>query len=83
MYNLIEYSANYSKTSRSLWKCWDKPALTNAGAIVYFHDPNKSASLKFKQKIKQLNGKTGAGNGKNLFEIMVSLKDSTNFWSNF
>ena len=34
MYNLIEYSANYSKTSRSLWQYYrDEPALTIAGAI--------------------------------------------------
>ena len=31
MYNLIEYSDNYSKTSGSLWQYYrDKPALDNA-----------------------------------------------------
>ena len=37
MYNLIEYSNNYSKTSESLWQyCKDKPALNNNGDIVDF-----------------------------------------------
>ena len=41
MYNLIEYSHNYSKTSRSLWQYYrDEPALTDAGAIANFHAAN-------------------------------------------
>ena len=37
MYNLIEYSDNYSKTSRSLWQyCKDIPAVNNNGDIVDF-----------------------------------------------
>ena len=37
MYNLIEYSDNYSKTSGSLWKyCKDIPAIDNNNAIVNF-----------------------------------------------
>ena len=52
MYNLIEYSDNYSKTSGNLWQYYrDKPALTNAGAIANFHAADSSASFKFKQKI--------------------------------
>ena len=35
MYNLIEYSDNYSKTSGSLWKYYkDIPAVNNGGDIV-------------------------------------------------
>ena len=35
MYNLIEYSDNYSKTSGSLWQyCKDIPAVNNNGDIV-------------------------------------------------
>ena len=41
MYSLIEYSDNYSKTSRTLWKyCRDKPALTNDGKIDDFTEAN-------------------------------------------
>ena len=49
MYNLIEYSGNYSKTSGSLWQYErDEPALTDAGAIANFHIADNSASFKFK-----------------------------------
>ena len=35
MYNLTEYSDNYSKTSGSLWKyCKDIPAINNNGDII-------------------------------------------------
>ena len=47
MYNLIEYSDNYSNTSGSLWQfCGDELALTNAGAIANFHAADNSASFK-------------------------------------
>ena len=46
MYNLIEYSNNYSKTSGSLWQYYgDEPAFTNAGAIANFHAAYSSTSL--------------------------------------
>ena len=35
VYNLIEYSDNYSKTSGSLWQYYrDETALDNAGVII-------------------------------------------------
>ena len=38
MYNLVEYSDNYSKTSESLWQYYkDEPALTDVGAVKNFH----------------------------------------------
>ena len=55
MYNLIEYSNNYWKTSRSLWQ-------------FYRDDPNDNIaeSESFKYKIK-ITGKTpGAGNIKDV-----------------
>ena len=68
MYDLIEYSNNYSKTSGSLWQ-------------YYKDDPNDnladSESFKFKVKIT---GKTPAkGNTKDV-EIIVPLKYLSNFW---
>ena len=55
MYNLIEYSNRYLKTSGSLWQYYgDEPALTDAGAVNDFH--GNSASFKSKQKIT---GSTG------------------------
>ena len=54
MYNLIEYSDNYSKTSETLWHYYrDEPFLTN-GAIADFpaanNNNNNNASLKLKKK---------------------------------
>ena len=41
MYNLIEYSDNYSKTSGSLWQCCkDVPAVDNNNAIANFAENN-------------------------------------------
>ena len=75
MYNLVEYSNYYSKTSGSLWQYYrDKPALTDAGALNDF--PGNSASFKFKQKIT---GSTGDDGTKNV-EMMVPLKCLSNFW---
>ena len=52
MYNLIEYSDNYSKTSGSLWQyCKEIPAVNNAGNIIDFTATNTTDSFKFKTKI--------------------------------
>ena len=49
MYDLIEYSNNYLKTSGSLWQYYrDGPALNDAGALVDF--PGNTTSFKYKQK---------------------------------
>ena len=72
MYNLIEYSSNYSKTSGSLWQhCKEITAANNAGKIVAFNGANATDSFNFKTKIT---GQTG-DNGK-----MVPLKYLSNFW---
>ena len=78
MYNLVEYSDTYSKTSGSLWQYYrDEPALDNNGNIIDFSDDNNnSASFKFKQKIT---GQTGNDDTKAV-EIMVPLKYLSNFW---
>ena len=56
MYNLIEYSDNYSKTSGSLFQYYrDEPALTDACALDNFL--GNSASFKLKQKINRFNMK--------------------------
>ena len=49
MYNLIEYSDDYSKTSGSLWQyCKEIPAVNNAGNIVDFNGANAIDSFDFK-----------------------------------
>ena len=84
MYNLIEYSDNYSKTSGSLWQyCKDIPAVNNDGNIVGFDGANATDSFNFKSKIT---GQTAADNnngniaGRADVEIMVPLKYLSNFW---
>ena len=68
MYNLIEYSHNYSKTSGSLWQYYEDD-----------HNDNITQSESFKSKIK-ITGKTpAAGNTKDV-EIIVPLKYLSNFW---
>ena len=78
MYNLIEYSDAYLKTSGSLWKYYrDEPAIDdNVGVIDFPADNNNSKSFKFKQ---QITGKTGNSGIKDV-EIMVPLKYLNNFW---
>ena len=68
MYNLIEYSNNYSKTSGSLWQ-------------YYKDDPNDNMaeSESFKSKIKITGKILAAGNTKDV-EILVPLKYLSNFW---
>ena len=68
MYNFIEYSDNYSKTSGSLRQYY-KDELND----------NLADSESFKPKVK-ITGKTPAdGNTKNV-EIIVPLKYLSNFW---
>ena len=78
MYNLIEYSDNYSKTSESLWQyCKDVPAVSNNGDIVDFNRINATDSFNFKAKIT---GQTDDDGEINNVEIMVPLKYLNNFW---
>ena len=79
MYNLVEYSDNYSKTCRSLWLYYrDEPFLDDNGSIDDFPaDDNNSASFEFKTKIA---GRAGLDGTKN-FKIIVPLKHLSNFWS--
>ena len=78
MYNLIEYSDNYSKTSGSLWQYYkDIPLVNNGSDIVDFNGgDNTSDSFKFKEKITGQTNDNGEING---VEIMVPLKYLSNF----
>ena len=77
MYNLIEYSDNYSKTSISLWQyCNDIPAVDNNNAIVNFGENNPTDSFSFKVKMTSQSGDNGTKN----VEITVPLKYLSNSW---
>ena len=83
MYNLIEYSHNYSKTSASLWQyCKDIPVVDDDGDIVDFIGANATDSFNLKTKTT---GQTADNNNSNIpgrkdVEIMVPLKYLSNFW---
>ena len=68
MYNLIEYSDNYAKTTGSLWQWFrDEP------------NDNLADPESFKSKIK-ITGKTPKNDNEKDAEIMVPLKYLINFW---
>ena len=78
MYNLIEYSDNYSKTTGSLCQyCKDIPDVNKSGNIIDFTAINTTDSFKIKTKITGETNNDGEING---IEIMVPLKYSSNFW---
>ena len=68
MYNLVEYSDNYSKISGS-------------SSQYYNDDPNHNLidSVSFKYKVKSTGKTPDNGNTKN-FEIILPLKYLSNFW---
>ena len=72
MYNLIEYSDNYAKTTGTLWQyCKDIPALNVNDEIIAFNVNNTTDSFKFKAKIT---GETEDDGTKD------PLKYLSNFW---
>ena len=78
MYNLIEYSDNYSDTSGSLWQFKRVEQNMNNGNPANF---TTADSTSFKYKSSFFNPLTAADNGvsKNV-EIAVPLKYLSNFW---
>ena len=73
MYNLIEYSDNYSDTSGSLWNFKRDEIINNADVT---NDDNASS---FKHKASLI-GNTEANGTKNGVKIAVPLKYLSNFW---
>ena len=72
MYNSIEYSENYLKTSGSLWQyCKGILAVDDNGDIANFDGTNETNSFKFKTKIT---GQTGNNGRIDNVKIMVPLK---------
>ena len=76
MYNLIEYSDNYSKRSGRLWQyCRETPAVNNSGVIIAFSAANVTDLFNFKGEII---GQTD-DNCTNNVEIIVPIKYLSNF----
>ena len=73
MYNLIEYSDNYSDTSGSLWDFRRDEIVNNANVT----NTDNAPSFKYKASII---GNTGKDGTKNEAKIPVPLKYLSNFW---
>ena len=68
MYNLIEYTENYSKTSRKIWQYYkDEP------------NDNLANSESFKSRVKIAGNNPAGGNTKDL-KIIIPLKYFSNLW---
>ena len=79
IYDLIEFSDNYSKKYGSLWRyCKDISAVNNNDDIVDFNEANVTYSFNFKEQITSQTG----DNGTKDVQIMVPLKYLSNFWGN-
>ena len=78
MYNLIEYSDNYSKKSGSLRHyCRDEPLLNANGAIAGFPPDNNNSSL---FKLKTIIARRTGNDGTKIVKIRVPLKYLCIFW---
>ena len=79
MYNLLEYSKNYSKTTGSFWNYYrDEPNSGVGGAdnnINYSIKDSKSFDYK-----TSITGKLEGNNTEKEVEIVVPLKYLSNFW---
>ena len=76
MYNLLEYSRNYSKTTRSFLNYnRDEPNSGANNSINYSIKDSKSFDYK-----ASITGKLEGNNKKKEVEIVVSLKNLSNFW---
>ena len=90
MYNLLEYSKNYSEKTGSLWNCYkDEP--NNPPPNNYNADRiTNSASFKYKTSMTGKTSNTNQENGVNTeqdntkikknLDVVVPLKYLSNFW---
>ena len=79
MYNLLEYSKNYSKTTGSFWNYYrDEP---NSG--LGGNTNNVNYSIKYSKSFDyktNITGKLEGNNTEKKIEIVVPLKHLSNFW---
>ena len=75
MYNLIEYSDNYSDTSGSLWQFKRDEIVGNINLAN-----NNSSSCKYKSNLIGSIVADGANRKKEIVKIVVPLKYLSNFW---
>ena len=77
MYNLLEYSKNYKKTTGSLWNCYrDEPSSTEDNDNIT-HSIFNSKSFDYRANF--ISSVTNDNLTKNNVKIVVPLKQLSNF----
>ena len=79
MYNLLEYSKNYKKTTGSLWNYYRDEPSSSADANNITHSILNSEPFDYKANFME-NGVTQNNLTKNDVKIVVPLKHLSNFW---
>ena len=80
IYNLLEYSKNYRKTTRSLWTYYRDEG-TNLLSCSFEYFKYKTSIRENTYKIGTTEGGWDANKvGKNETEVVISLKHLSNFW---
>ena len=79
MYNLLEYSKNYRKTTGSLWNCYRDQPRSAIGDKNITHSILNSESFDNKASFMD-NGVTHDNLTKNDVKVVVPLKHLSNFW---
>ena len=81
MYNLLEYSKNYRKTTGSLWNYYRDEPNSGTDANNITHSILNSESFDYKANFME-NGVTQNNLIKNNVKIVIPLKHLSNFWRN-
>ena len=79
MYNLLEYSKNYKKTTGSLWNYYRDEPNSNTDDNEIMHSILNSESFDYKANFME-NGVTHDNLTKNDVKVVVPLKHLSNFW---
>ena len=79
MYNLLEYSKNYRKTTGSLWNYYKDEPNSSADDDSITHSILNSESFDYKANFME-NGVTHNNLTKNDVKVAVPLKHLSNFW---
>ena len=79
MYNLLEYSKNYKKTTGSLWNYYRDEPNSGRDANNITHSILNSESFDYKTNFME-NGVIQNNLTKNNIKIVVPLKHLSNFW---
>ena len=81
MYNLLEYSKSYKKTTRSLQNYYRDEPNSSTDNHNIIHSTLNSGSFDYKANFME-NGVTQNNLTKNDVKIVVQLKRLSNFWRN-